>query len=83
MVPSHACRRGRGLEHLDRIAYYEQQDAMILDQVTARNLELVEPSAGDDASRDAAGGDRRDGDGHGRAAAAELDSAAGDFDCGN
>ena len=41
---------GAGLEHLDRIAYYEQQDAMILDQVTARNLELVEPAAGDDAS---------------------------------
>ena len=36
---------GTGLEHLDRIAYYEQQDAMILDQVTARNLELVEASA--------------------------------------
>ena len=41
---------GAGLEHLDRIAYYEQQDALILDQVTARNLELVEPAAGDDAS---------------------------------
>jgi len=41
---------GAGLEHLDRISYYEQQDAMILDQVTARNLELVEPAAGDDAS---------------------------------
>jgi DNA mismatch repair protein MutS len=41
---------GAGLEHLDRIAYYEQQDAMILDQVTARNLELVEPAMGDDAS---------------------------------
>ena len=41
---------GTGLEHLDRISYYEQQDAMVLDQVTARNLELVEPSAGDDAS---------------------------------
>ena len=41
---------GAGLEHLDRIAYYEQQDAMILDQVTARNLELVEPAGGDDAS---------------------------------
>ena len=40
---------GTGLEHLDRIAYYEQQDAMILDQVTARNLELVEASSGDDA----------------------------------
>jgi len=41
---------GTGLEHLDRIAYYEQQDAMILDQVTSRNLELVEPAAGDDVS---------------------------------
>jgi DNA mismatch repair protein MutS len=41
---------GAGLEHLDRISYYEQQDAMILDQVTARNLELVEPAAGDDSS---------------------------------
>ena len=40
---------GTGLEHLDWIAYYEQQDAMILDQVTARNLELVEASTGDDA----------------------------------
>ncbi|MGH9712271.1 MAG: DNA mismatch repair protein MutS [Candidatus Acidiferrales bacterium] len=39
---------GAGLEHLDKISYYEQQDAMILDAVTARNLELVEPAAGDD-----------------------------------
>jgi DNA mismatch repair protein MutS len=41
---------GAGLEHLDRIAYYEQQNALILDQVTARNLELVEPATGDDPS---------------------------------
>jgi DNA mismatch repair protein MutS len=41
---------GAGLEHLDRITYYEQQDALVIDQVTARNLELVEPSMGDDAS---------------------------------
>ncbi len=41
---------GAGLEHLDRIAYYEQQDALVLDAVTVRNLELVEPAAGDDAS---------------------------------
>jgi len=41
---------GAGLEHLDRISYYEQQEAMILDAVTVRNLELVEPAAGDDAS---------------------------------
>ena len=41
---------GAGLEHLDRIRYYEQQDAMVLDQVTARNLELVEPASGSDSS---------------------------------
>jgi len=41
---------GAGLEHLDRIAYYDQQNAMLLDQVTVRNLELVEPSSGDDES---------------------------------
>ncbi|MGC1829433.1 MAG: DNA mismatch repair protein MutS [Candidatus Acidiferrales bacterium] len=40
---------GTGLEHLDRIAYYEQQDRMILDQVTVRNLELAEPAPGEDA----------------------------------
>ncbi len=40
-----------GLEHLDRIGYYEQQDAMVLDQVTVRNLELVEAAgAGEDAA---------------------------------
>src|SRR5277367_359244 len=48
-VPS-LCPAGTGLEHLDRISYYEQQNSMILDQVTARNLELVEPAPGDDAS---------------------------------
>jgi DNA mismatch repair protein MutS len=41
---------GAGLEHLDRLAYYEQQNAMILDSVTIRNLELVEPAADDDVS---------------------------------
>jgi DNA mismatch repair protein MutS len=41
---------GAGLEHLDGIAYYQQQDSMILDAVTARNLELVEPATGDDVS---------------------------------
>jgi DNA mismatch repair protein MutS len=43
-------RSGTGLEHLDHISYYEQQDALILDHVTVRNLELVEPAFGDDAS---------------------------------
>ncbi len=41
---------GTGLEHFDRIRYYEQQQALILDSITTRNLELVEPSSGDDAS---------------------------------
>jgi DNA mismatch repair protein MutS len=41
---------GAGLEHIDRIVFYEQQDAMVLDAVTTRNLELVEPSTGDGSS---------------------------------
>jgi DNA mismatch repair protein MutS len=41
---------GAGLEHINRITYYEQQDAMVLDSVTARNLELVEASVGDESS---------------------------------
>jgi DNA mismatch repair protein MutS len=31
------------LAHLDRIAFYERQQWMVLDSVTVRNLELVEP----------------------------------------
>ncbi|MFY9530239.1 MAG: DNA mismatch repair protein MutS [Candidatus Acidiferrales bacterium] len=41
---------GTGLEHLDRIQYYEHLDSLVLDHVTVRNLELVESAAGDDAS---------------------------------
>ena len=41
---------GTGLEHLDSIQYYEHQDALVLDHVTVRNLELVEPATGDDSS---------------------------------
>ncbi len=41
---------GAGLEHIDRIIFYEQQNGLILDAVTTRNLELVEPSSGDEAS---------------------------------
>jgi DNA mismatch repair protein MutS len=37
---------GRGLEHLDHIVFYQQQDALVLDHVTVRNLELVQPSIG-------------------------------------
>jgi DNA mismatch repair protein MutS len=31
------------LQHLDRIRYYEQQDALVLDPVSVRNLELLNP----------------------------------------
>jgi len=39
------------LEHLDRIRYYEQQDALVLDTVTVRNLELVTPLFTDETTR--------------------------------
>jgi DNA mismatch repair protein MutS len=31
------------LDHVDRIGYYERQSCLVLDAVTVRNLELVEP----------------------------------------
>jgi len=31
------------LGHIDRLAYYDRQDCLMLDATTARNLELVEP----------------------------------------
>jgi DNA mismatch repair protein MutS len=31
------------LQHLDRIRYYQQQDALVLDPVSVRNLELLSP----------------------------------------
>ena len=37
------------LLHLDTIRFYDQQDALALDPVTARNLELVAPLFADDA----------------------------------
>jgi DNA mismatch repair protein MutS len=38
------------LDHIDRIGFYERQDCLILDAVTVRNLELIEPLfAGTDA----------------------------------
>jgi len=38
-----------GLDHIDRIGFYERQSALVLDAVTVRNLELLEPlfSGGD------------------------------------
>ncbi len=38
------------LDHVDRIGFYERQSCLVLDAVTARNLELIEPLfAGTDA----------------------------------
>jgi DNA mismatch repair protein MutS len=31
------------LEHVDRVGFYDRQDCLVLDAVTVRNLELVEP----------------------------------------
>jgi DNA mismatch repair protein MutS len=41
------------LGHVDRIGYYERQNCLILDAVTVRNLELIEPlfaGSGDDVT---------------------------------
>jgi DNA mismatch repair protein MutS len=38
------------LHHVDRIGFYERQNCLVLDAVTVRNLELIEPlAAGSDA----------------------------------
>jgi len=39
------------LGHMDRVRYYEQADALVLDTVTVRNLELVAPIFAEDAGR--------------------------------
>lgn len=31
------------LEHLDRVGFYDRQESLVLDAVTVRNLELIEP----------------------------------------
>jgi DNA mismatch repair protein MutS len=42
-------QRGK-LDHIDRIGFYERQNCLVLDAVTVRNLELIEPLfAGSDA----------------------------------
>lgn len=40
-------------DHLDRPTWFERGDAMVLDAVTIRNLELVDPLFSDDSSREA------------------------------
>jgi DNA mismatch repair protein MutS len=39
------------LRHLDRVRYYEQHDALILDPVSVRNLEIVAPIFTEEAAR--------------------------------
>jgi DNA mismatch repair protein MutS len=39
------------LRHLDRIRYYEQHHSMVLDPVSVRNLELLNPIFAEDAGR--------------------------------
>ena len=42
------------LRHLDRIRYYEQHDALVLDPVSVRNLELLAPIFSDDSGKNTA-----------------------------
>ncbi len=46
--------RADALRHVDRMRFYEQADALVLDTVTVRNLELVAPLFMEDAARGAA-----------------------------
>ena len=39
------------LRHLDRVRFYEQHDALVLDPVTVRNLELIAPIFTEESSR--------------------------------
>jgi DNA mismatch repair protein MutS len=39
------------LGHLDRVRYYEQHDALVLDPVSVRNLELINPLFTEEAGR--------------------------------
>ncbi len=44
-------RSGAALGHLEQVRYYEQADALVLDVVTVRNLELVAPLFFEDSAR--------------------------------
>src|SRR5215813_3212980 len=44
----------QALAHLDRVRYYEQHDALILDPVSVRNLELVAPIFSEESGKNAA-----------------------------
>ena len=65
------------LDHMDRIGFYERQNCLVLDAVTVRNLELIEPLfAGNGRRRDSVPLPRCDGHADGQAAAAGVDAAA-------
>ena len=65
------------LDHLDRPSFYDRGDAMVLDAVTVRNLELVEPLfAGESRESTLDSRARPDCDRHGRPAAAQSPAAS-------
>ncbi|MGB4786324.1 MAG: DNA mismatch repair protein MutS, partial [Candidatus Acidiferrum sp.] len=49
-----ASSTAEALQHLDRVRYYEQHDALVLDPVSVRNLELLAPIFTEEAARAAA-----------------------------
>ncbi len=49
--PENSGRAESALGHMDRVRFYEQADALVLDAVTVRNLELVAPIFSEDAGR--------------------------------
>ena len=64
------------LDHLDRPTYYDRAESMVLDAVTVRNLELVEPLFAGREAKTAARRARPDADRHGRPPAAPAPAAA-------
>ena len=65
------------LDHVDRIGFYERQNCLVLDAVTVRNLELIEPLfRRHRCRRNTVPFDRCDGHAHGQAPAALVDAAA-------
>src|SRR5260370_5937206 len=51
MTPENGNHLESALAHLDRVRYYEQADALVLDTVTVRNLGLIAPSFAYDAGK--------------------------------
>lgn len=54
MDPENGNHSGAALGHLEHVRYYEQADALVLDIVTVRNLELVAPIFFEDGMKGAA-----------------------------